>query len=504
MKMADQLDPNSGADPTRIAEEAARRCGMSLGEWLNAAIFNAASSGVGAPTPAAAGRCEGSQPVPPTLAHLDERLSQLAARIELILPGVAAGPAETTDVSRQRGGSVPTATGMSCGEATAPVAKAGDQPGLGRLAPLGASPDHAAHLPDGAAAGPPNPMEGAAVTLRGGARPAHAGATELTLSLDCSVVALLLRALNAAANPASEAVRGPDHPAVGDGVYGHSTGSAQPEAQQEIRGRVAQPDNLGQSADNHGATPVRPCSSVSSRHDRVDAVTGPGRRPVELVASPPTSLPDTGVQGDRGSIDVSALKAIERGLAEVRYALKGLAPGENLSDVDDRLNELARKLDLLVSSRSNLRSRPDVRPLESELAVSRPATARNGAEPGGDISAIGTNIYRRLTNEAEGGQRQGKLGAAERIAAGSNGTASSIDVSTRGAASRPATSNQQEDPNAEDLQDRIVRLTRKIDGADNKPDSLQQEIGDLLATLREFGNCIADVPQLRRERAGRR
>ncbi|HZC56221.1 MAG TPA: hypothetical protein VE396_09275, partial [Xanthobacteraceae bacterium] len=49
-----------------------------------------------------------------------------------------------------------------------------------------------------------------------------------------------------------------------------------------------------------------------------------------------------------GAVDSSALAGLERGLAEVRDALHGLTPAENLVGFDDAVRTLAQKVDLII------------------------------------------------------------------------------------------------------------------------------------------------------------
>jgi localization factor PodJL len=49
-----------------------------------------------------------------------------------------------------------------------------------------------------------------------------------------------------------------------------------------------------------------------------------------------------------GSVDTSALAGLERGLAEVRDALRNLTPAENLVGFDDAVRSLAQKVDLII------------------------------------------------------------------------------------------------------------------------------------------------------------
>ena len=49
-----------------------------------------------------------------------------------------------------------------------------------------------------------------------------------------------------------------------------------------------------------------------------------------------------------GSVDASALAGLERGLAEVRDALRNLTPAENLVGFDDAVRSLAQKIDLII------------------------------------------------------------------------------------------------------------------------------------------------------------
>ena len=75
------------------------------------------------------------------------------------------------------------------------------------------------------------------------------------------------------------------------------------------------------------------------------------RRAIEAIEKQIQSLAHRVAEGRQAGVDSGALAGIERGLAEVRDALHGLMPAENLAGYTEAIDALARKIDLIVAQK---------------------------------------------------------------------------------------------------------------------------------------------------------
>jgi localization factor PodJL len=73
------------------------------------------------------------------------------------------------------------------------------------------------------------------------------------------------------------------------------------------------------------------------------------RRALEAIEKQIRSLDQRIAEGRQAGIDAAALGGIEHGLAEVRDAMRGLMPAENLIGYTDAVANLAHKIDLIVA-----------------------------------------------------------------------------------------------------------------------------------------------------------
>jgi localization factor PodJL len=72
------------------------------------------------------------------------------------------------------------------------------------------------------------------------------------------------------------------------------------------------------------------------------------RRAIETIENQVQGVNQRVVEGRQAGVDNSALAGIEHGLAEVRDALRGLMPAENLVGYTEAIDALAHKIDLIV------------------------------------------------------------------------------------------------------------------------------------------------------------
>src|SRR5262249_1321555 len=74
------------------------------------------------------------------------------------------------------------------------------------------------------------------------------------------------------------------------------------------------------------------------------------RKAVEALESQLPKLGERGDQSRHAGADGTALSGIERGLIEVRDALRALTPAENLVGVDQAVQQLSQKIDLIAGN----------------------------------------------------------------------------------------------------------------------------------------------------------
>ncbi len=95
------------------------------------------------------------------------------------------------------------------------------------------------------------------------------------------------------------------------------------------------------------------------------------RRALEAIEKQIQDLNQRIAEGRQAGVNSSALEGIERGLAEVRDALRDLTPAENLVGYTDAINALAHKIDLIVAQKDPA----TMMQLESSIATLRELAA---------------------------------------------------------------------------------------------------------------------------------
>jgi localization factor PodJL len=75
------------------------------------------------------------------------------------------------------------------------------------------------------------------------------------------------------------------------------------------------------------------------------------RRAIDAIEKQIQGLTQRIAEGRQAGVDAGALGGVENGLAEVRDALRGLTPAENLVGFNDAVHALAHKIDLIVAQK---------------------------------------------------------------------------------------------------------------------------------------------------------
>ena len=252
------------------AEEAARRSGQSLGEWLNTAIIQQAQQSQKASPPIGDREVQGDNFAAP-----ERQRNEPAPRVEqLAYAGLAA-----------------YAPKRSRSAASQPVA-----------AP---------------------PPEIPSVRLPPG------------LDLAVAEIAERQRTLNGSAPPAR-----PQQPSVPSAPMQNLAG-----LEDQLRNITKQIETLRKPGVEHAINALREELGEIGRSIR-DALP---RRALEAIETQIRSVDRRVAESRQAGVDASALRGIEHGLADIRDAMRGLMPAENLVGYTDAVADLAHKIDLIVA-----------------------------------------------------------------------------------------------------------------------------------------------------------
>ena len=195
--------------------------------------------------------------------------------------------------------------------------------------------------------------------------------------------------------------------------------------------------------------------------------------------------------------DADAIAGIERGLAEVRGALRGMTPAENLVGFDEALKALAQKLDLIIA-----REDPTaLRQLETAIGALRGVVshvASNDAlnKVAEDVRSLAAKID-SLAKRAATGQAVSALGS--RIDTLTDAISASTEVATPRGLEKLLSDTMEKlesvrrttDPAAfKRLEERIGQLIGRLDASDAR-------LGTMAAVERGVTDLLAHMEQLR-------
>src|SRR5664279_5687532 len=423
---------------------AARRAGMPLGEWLNSVIIQQAEQeGVQSP-PLAAYDSDGGD-----LATVNHRLDDLSRRVEQL---ARTGPA-----------------------AYAPKRSRNEpDPLKEQMVRVGRRLDEFASVP------PPPAMP----------------SVQLPPSLDRAVaeIAARQRMLNGNAAPAtrqqSQAAMAARPPAPLPLPAQDLSG-----LEDQLRNITNQIETLRQPGVEQAINALREELGEIGR-TLSDALP---RRALDAIEKQIQDLNQRIAEGRQAGVDAGALGGIEHGLAEVRDALRGLTPAENLIGFTDAVAGLAHKIDLIVAQRDPA----TLAQLESAITTLREMTnhiASNETVRGlaAQVQTLGEKVE-TMASAGTGGDALNHL--EHRIAAISDALA---ERAQSGAAVPPRLEAlvqsltdkieqiQSSRGNGDafgHLEDRIVRLVEKLDASDSRLghlEGIERGLGDLLIHIEDM------------------
>ena len=221
------------------------------------------------------------------------------------------------------------------------------------------------------------------------------------------------------------------------------------------------------------------------------------RRPSKSIESQIHNLDRRIAEGRQAGVDAAALGGIEHGLAEVRDALHGLMPAENLIGFTDAVENLAHKIDQIVAQKdpttlaqlesaiitlremtNHVASNDTVRGLAAQVhalgeKVDAMAMASASAGAGGDVLS---HLDHRIAalSDALTERAQGGASVSPRLEALVESLASKIGQIQHTGGGGDAFGH---------LEDRIVRLAEKLDASDSRLghlEGIERGLADLL------------------------
>ena len=237
------------------------------------------------------------------------------------------------------------------------------------------------------------------------------------------------------------------------------------------------------------------------------------RRALDAIEKQIQDLNQRIAEGRQAGVDAGALGGIEHGLAEVRDALHGLTPAENLIGFNDAITGLAHKIDLIVAQKDPA----TLAQLESAITTLREMTnhvASNETVRGlaAQVQTLGEKVE-TMASAGTGGDALNHL--EHRIAAISDALA---ERAQSGAAVPPRlealveslTDKIEQVQNSRGngdafghLEDRIVRLVEKLDASDSRLghlEGIERGLGDLLIHIEDM-KALKDAGGLRAQGA---
>jgi localization factor PodJL len=432
------------------AKEAARRSGVSLGEWLNSVIIQqAAQEGVQALS------LVDEDADSEDIITVNERLDDLTRRIEQL---ARSGPA-----------------------AYAPKRSRNEPDQLAELiGRLDRRLDQFANV-----SRPPSPPM----------MPPAMPSVQLPPSLDRAVaeIAARQRMLNGNAAPA---LRQPQPAIVSPAPV------AVPLPAQDLSGLEDQLRNITDQIETLRKPGVE--QAINALRDELGEIgrtlnDAMPRRAIDTIEKQISGLTQRIAEGRQAGVDAGALGGIEHGLAEVRDALRGLTPAENLVGFNDAVAGLAHKIDLIVAQKDPA----TLQQLESAITTLREMTTHIASND--TVSGLSAQVHalaervEQIANAGAGGDALNHL--EQRIAALSD----ALEQRAQNGATVPPMLESlvqsmsdkveqiQNSRGSSDafghLEDRIVKLVEKLDSSDSRLGHLEvieRGLADLLIHIEDM------------------
>lgn len=232
------------------------------------------------------------------------------------------------------------------------------------------------------------------------------------------------------------------------------------------------------------------------------------RRAMDTIEKEIHGLSQRLAEGRQAGVDATTLSSIEHGLAEVRDSLRSLTPAENLIGFNEAVNGLAHKIDLIVAQKDP----QTLQQLESAITTLRGIASHVASnEAVGELAVQVRELSNKvdyIAHASTGGDALSHL--EQRIAALSDALAARAQ---NGETVPPRLENlvnsladkieqvQQVQMSGGDsaalghLEDRIVRLVEKLDASDSRLghlEAIERGLADLLVQV-QSGKGAADL-----------
>ena len=224
------------------------------------------------------------------------------------------------------------------------------------------------------------------------------------------------------------------------------------------------------------------------------------RRAIDTIENQIQGLSQRIAEGRQSGADQHALSGLEQGLAEVRDALRGLTPAENLVGFNDAVSGLAHKIDLIVAQKDPA----TLQQLEHAITTLREMAAHVASNDA--VSELASQVH-LLGQKVEDMGRSGGAGDAlnhleSRIEALSHALAeraqngSSVPPRLEALVQSLTDKIEQiqesrgDNPAVGHLEDRIVSLVERLDASDSR-------LGHLEAIERGLADLLVQIDDMR-------
>ncbi len=227
------------------------------------------------------------------------------------------------------------------------------------------------------------------------------------------------------------------------------------------------------------------------------------RREIEAIEKQIAGLSQRIAEGRQNGVDHDQLSGIEQGLVEVRDALRGLTPAEQLVGFHDAVDGLARKIDLIVAQKD-----PEtMAQLESAIATLRDMAAHVASGEAvsslaAEVQLLGQKVdyiaHATTASPALDNLEQRVSAIADALAQrAQNGGAvpPRLETLVQSLADKieQLQASRGDDVAVGHLEDRIVKLVEKLDASESR-------LGQLEAIERGLGDLLVHVEELRANR----
>jgi localization factor PodJL len=221
------------------------------------------------------------------------------------------------------------------------------------------------------------------------------------------------------------------------------------------------------------------------------------QRAIEALESQVRALADRIDRSRQAGADAGALAGVEHGLAEVRDALRNLKPAESLVGFEDAVRGLAHKIDQIAASAQAPCDPAAFRQLEQAVVSLRGVMANVASE--GALAQLAAEVHglaARFEQAAADSSSQALSRLESRITAlmeSGRAVPPELEGSIRSLSERldRLQLSKGDQLALESLEDRIAKLSEKLDASDARLrhlDAIERGIADLLVYLEEMRN----------------